>query len=393
LLSRKEATRLPSATLRGAGYLPPPSRNLAAMTENSDDQTRWRLLLEVGRDFNSSLDFQQVLSNVMDRVIEVFGAERGCLFLKDESGSLNLVCARGIDKSAIDHEEFSTSRNLLAQVMESGEPLLSSNAEVDPNFKQFASVSFHNLRSIMAVPVIFRGETKGLIYVDNRIQAGVFNYQQVDLLTMIAQQAAGAIENARLYETRKQIILVLANAIEAKDLYTRGHIERVCNISVDIGRELALPPADLHDLEMASFLHDAGKIGVPDAVLQKAGKLSDEERAQMEKHAVLGEALVLPIDIPQRVKKAIRQHQERFDGEGYPDRLKGEEIHLFARIIAVADTWDAMTSDRVYRKALGRDVAVDELKKAAGKQLDPAVVEAFLRLEERQFSQAQASAS
>jgi signal transduction protein with GAF and PtsI domain len=363
------------------------------MAENSESDNQWRLLLEVGRDFNSSLDFQQVLDNVMDKVIEVFRAERGCLFLKDESGEIELVCARGMDRNTIDHDEFATSRSVLDQVMETGEPLLSSNALMDPRFNAFQSVSLHALRSIMAVPVSFRGETRGLIYVDNRINAGVFNDNQVELLTMISQQAAGAIENARLYETRKQIILVLANAIEAKDLYTRGHIERVCNISVDIGKELNLPAKDLHDLEMASFLHDAGKIGVPDAVLQKAGHLNEEERVAMEKHAALGEALVLPIDIPSRVKKAIRQHQERFDGQGYPDRLGGEEIHLFARIIAVADTWDAMTSDRVYRKALGRDIALAELRKAAGKQLDPDIVEAFLRLEQRHFEEAQAALS
>lgn len=357
------------------------------MAENPE-QDQWRLLLEVGRDFNSTLEFQQVLSNVMDRVVEVFGAERGCLFLKGEEGDITLVCARGLDRNEIDHEDFATSRSVLTQVMQTGEALLTSNAANDPRFNAFGSVSLHALRSIMAVPIHFRGETRGLIYVDNRIHAGVFNEKQVQLLTMIAQQAAGAIENARLYETRKQIILVLANAIEAKDLYTRGHIERVCNISVDIGRELDLSPADLHDLEMASFLHDAGKIGVPDAVLQKAGKLNEQEREAMERHAALGEALVLPIDIPSRVKKAIRQHQERFDGEGYPDRLRGEEIHVFARIIAVADTWDAMTSDRVYRKALGREIALTELRKAAGKQLDPAIVEAFLRLEERQHREA-----
>ena len=354
---------------------------------DNPEQDQWRLLLEVGRDFNSTLEFQQVLNNVMDRVVEVFGAERGCLFLKDEDAKISLVCARGIDKSTIDHEDFATSRSVLSQVMEKGEPLLTSNAANDPRFNAFGSVSLHALRSIMAVPINFRGETRGLIYVDNRIHTGVFNDKQVQFLTMIAQQAAGAIENARLYETRKQIILVLANAIEAKDLYTRGHIERVCNISVDIGRELDLSPADLHDLEMASFLHDAGKIGVPDAVLKKAGKLNDEERVAMERHAALGEALVLPIDIPTRVKKAIRQHQERFDGQGYPDRLQGDEIHIFARIIAVADTWDAMTSDRVYRKALGRDIALAELKKAAGQQLDPAIVEAFLSLEERQYQE------
>ena len=354
---------------------------------DSAEQNQWRLLLEVGQDFNSTLEFQQVLNNVMDRVIEVFGAERGGIFLKNEDGETSLVCARGLDRNEIDHEDFATSRSVLSQVMKTGAPLLTSNAANDPRFNAFGSVSLHALRSIMAVPIDFRGEIRGLIYVDNRIHTGVFNDKQVQLLTMIAQQAAGAIENARLYETRKQIILVLANAIEAKDLYTRGHIERVCNISVDIGRELQLPPADLHDLEMASFLHDAGKIGVPDAVLQKAGKLNDQEREAMERHAALGEALVLPIDIPRRVKTAIRQHQERFDGEGYPDRLSGDEIHLFARIIAVADTWDAMTSDRVYRKALERESALAELRKAAGHQLDPAIVEGFLRLEERQHQE------
>lgn len=363
------------------------------MPETPEDQVQWRLLLEVGASFNSSLDFQHVLNNVLDKVIEVFKAERGCIFLKDENESLNLACARGMDKSTIEDEDFATSRNVLNKVVQTGEPLLSSNAALDPRFDAFGSVSFHALRSIMAVPITFRDETRGLIYVDNRIQAGVFNHSQVDLLTMISHQAAGAIENARLYETRRQIILVLANAIEAKDLYTRGHIERVCNISVEIGRELDLPPVDLHDLEMASFLHDAGKIGVPDAILQKAGRLDEDERRQMEKHAVLGETLVLPIDMPGRVKKAIRQHQERFDGEGYPDRLKGDDIHLFARIIAVADTWDAMTSDRVYRKALDRKVALAELQRAAGKQLDPNIVEAFVRLEQRQFLATQVALS
>lgn len=376
-----------------AGVRQAESRNSAAMSDNSDDQLKWRLLLEVSANFNSCLDFQQVLNNVMDKVIEVFGAERGCLFLKNDAGSLDLVCARGLDKSDIDHEDFSTSRSVLDQVMKTGEPLLASNAAVDPRFDAFGSVSYHALRSIMAVPVTYREQTRGLLYVDNRIQTGVFHRSQVDLLTMIAHQAAGAMENARLYETRKQIILVLANAIEAKDLYTRGHIERVCNVSVHIGRELDLHPSDLHDLEMASFLHDAGKIGVPDAVLQKAGQLNDEERLQMEKHAALGEALVHPIDIPMRVKRAIRQHQERYDGQGYPDRLRGEEIDLFARIIAVADTWDAMTSDRVYRKALEREAALAELHRAAGKQLDPDIVKAFVRLEERQFAGAKVSAS
>ncbi|MCA9791270.1 MAG: GAF domain-containing protein [Candidatus Eremiobacteraeota bacterium] len=342
-----------------------------------------RLLLDVGAFFNSSLDFQDVLNNVMDKVIEVLQAERGCIFLREEGMQFAQAVARGMNHETIEADDFSVSRNQVLQVLETGEPILSDNAMKDARFNSFQSVSLHNIRSIMAVPITFKGEVRGLIYVDNRIQAGIFKPAQLELLTLIAQQAAGAIENARLYKTRKEIILVLANAIEAKDAYTRGHIERVCGYSMAIGRELGLPDEDLHDLEISSFLHDAGKIGVPDAVLQKPGQLDDVERKEMEKHALLGEALVLPIDIPRRVKLSIRQHQERFDGKGYPDGLSGEDIYIFARIIAVADTWDAMTSDRVYRKALAREEAIKRLSEAAGSQLDPTVVKAFLQVVER----------
>ncbi len=347
------------------------------------EREQLRLLLDVGRFFNSSLEFAEVLNNVLDKVIEVMQAERGCLFLRGEGMNFFPAVARGMNQETIEADDFAVSRNQVLQVLETGEPILSDNAMKDARFNSFQSVALHNIRSIMAAPIIFKGEVRGLIYVDNRIQTNVFKPYQLELLTAIAQQAAGAIENARLYKTRREIILVLANAIEAKDMYTRGHIERVCGYSMAIGRELGLPEDDLHDLEIASFLHDAGKIGVPDAVLQKPGHLDDQERLEMEKHALLGEAMVLPIDIPQRVKTSIRHHQERFDGNGYPDKLSGDDIHIFARIIAVADTWDAMTSDRVYRQALPREVAIAELRKSAGSQLDPVVVEAFLQVVER----------
>jgi len=239
-------------------------------------------------------------------------------------------------------------------------------------------VAMHNIRSIMAVPIIFHDQIRGLVYVDNRLRAGMFREDNLELLSAIAVQAAGAIENARLYNMKKEIILVLANAIEAKDEYTRGHVERVCGYCLAIARELKMPQEDIRDLEVCSFLHDVGKIGVPDAVLQKPGKLDNEERAKMERHSEMGEHLVQPIDVPLRIKQSVRQHQERWDGKGYPDGLAGEKIHLFARIISVADTWDAMTSDRPYRNALPREVAVEELRKNAGTQLDPGVVAAFL---------------
>lgn len=342
-----------------------------------------RLLLEVGRYFNSSLDFTEVVKMVMDKVVEVLKAERGCLFLLNETNDPFVVAIRGLDKTAIETEDFSFSRNLVRQVIETREPVLSSNAMSDPRFSPYKSVSLHNIRSIMAVPILFQNQVRGLVYVDNRIRSGIFNESNLELLSAIALQAAPAIENARLYNMKKEIILVLANAIEAKDEYTRGHVERVCSYCLAIAQELGMAPEDVRDLEISSFLHDVGKIGVPDAVLQKPGRLDNDERIQMERHSEMGEHLVNPIDIPLRVKKSIRQHQERWDGKGYPDGLSGEDIHIFARIISVADTWDAMTSDRPYRKALDRDVAKAELQRSAGTQLDPAVVDAFMRAIEK----------
>ena len=337
-----------------------------------------KLLLEVGRYFNSSLEFQEVIKMVMDKVIEVLNAERGCLFLLNETGQPKLVAARGMDKTTIETEDFGFSRTIVGQVIESREGVLSSNAMNDPRFSAFGTVSMHQIRSIMAVPIIFQDEVRGLLYVDNRIRSGIFRPENLDLLSAIAQQAGGAIENARLYNMKKEIILVLANAIEAKDEYTRGHVERVCSYCLTIAKRINLPVQDLRDLEICSFLHDVGKIGVPDAILQKPGKLDSQEQVLMQQHATMGEQLVIPIDVPLRVKQAIRQHQERWDGKGYPDGLKGEAINLFGRIIAVADTWDAMTSDRPYRKALSREVALAEMRRCAGTQLDPNIARIFI---------------
>ncbi|MBS2039734.1 GAF domain-containing protein, partial [bacterium] len=228
------------------------------------DSNLLRLLLEVGRYFNSSLEFPEVVKMVMDKVIEVLKAERGCIFLLNEQGEPKMVGARGMDRTVIETEDFSFSRSIVRQVIETREPILSSNAMADGRFSSIQTVAMHNIRSIMAVPIMFHDQIRGLVYVDNRLRAGIFRDENLELLSAIAIQAAGAIENARLYNMKKEIILVLANAIEAKDEYTRGHVERVCSFCLAIARELKMPSEDIRDLEVCSFLHDVGKIGVPD---------------------------------------------------------------------------------------------------------------------------------
>jgi putative nucleotidyltransferase with HDIG domain len=178
-------------------------------------------------------------------------------------------------------------------------------------------------------------------------------------------------------------ITSLARTIEAKDPYTGGHTERVRDFAVLLAREFGLSEEDVRAVEVGSIIHDIGKISIPDGILTKPGKLTDEEFDTMRRHPENGSYIVADLDLPPIVQHMVRSHHERWDGRGYPDGLAGEAIPLAARILTVADTVDAMTSDRSYRKALPIEVAVQEVRKLAGVQFCPTVAETFLRCYER----------
>lgn len=351
------------------------------------DSKHLATLLDVERTFNSSLEIEVVLNAVIDKVINLLKAERGFIMLVSSDGNLDVKVARNIEKQTIKSQDFNVSTNIIKNVVGDKKPILSSNAMDDPRLDAFASVSLHSIRSILCVPMLTRDRVIGVIYVDNRIKSGVFKKDDLQLLNAISYHAATAIDNARLYANLKFAVKALANAIEARDSYTRGHVERVSHYAVEIARELGLSKDEISDLEISSILHDVGKIGVPDTILRKAGPLSPQERQIIEKHTLQGNAIVEPIDLSTRIKEGILYHQERYDGSGYPENLKGDRIPLFARILGVADAYDAMCSDRPYRKARPTEEAVAELRKFAGIQFDPAVVKAFLRVLERTGSE------
>jgi response regulator RpfG family c-di-GMP phosphodiesterase len=172
----------------------------------------------------------------------------------------------------------------------------------------------------------------------------------------------------------------LVAALETRDLETHGHSERVVNFSLRLGQELSLDAEQLRSLEFGSLLHDIGKIGVPDAILRKPAKLTEEEWVRMREHPQHGQKILRGIEFLEGAARVVAQHHEKWDGSGYPLGLKGEEIDLCARIFAVADAFDAMTSDRVYRAGRGYEAALAELEDYAGRQFDPNVVEAFRRV-------------
>ncbi|MDY7228757.1 HD domain-containing phosphohydrolase [Hyalangium rubrum] len=207
--------------------------------------------------------------------------------------------------------------------------------------------------------------------------AQTFNYMSKQLM-------AYDMENRRLYESLEQgyleTIVALANSIDSKDAYTRGHSQRVGDVAVEIGRELTLPERQLKQLQYGGILHDIGKIGIVESILCKQSRLTDAEMAIMREHPAIGDSIIGPVSFLTSVRACVRSHHERWDGSGYPDKLKGEEIPMLARIVACADTFDACTSTRPYQKAMPLEQAMQILDKLSGAQLDPKVVEALRRV-------------
>jgi HD-GYP domain-containing protein (c-di-GMP phosphodiesterase class II) len=236
-----------------------------------------------------------------------------------------------------------------------------------------------------------KDEIIGTISVVNKIDESRFDVEELEMLNTIAAQAAISIKNATLYDEQQQTYLntiqALVSAIEASDSYTRGHSERVTRYSLEIGRRLNLPADRMQILERAAILHDIGKIGIDQSLLHKEGKLTPHDIMDLQLHPSIGVHILEPIEFLHDVRVCIGQHHERYDGMGYPNRIKKDELSIEARILAIADAFDAMTSDRPYRRALSFEIAIAELRDNAGTQFDPELVKVFLQvIDEGDFS-------
>ena len=237
--------------------------------------------------------------------------------------------------------------------------------------------------SHVRLPLIVKGETIGVLSVGSR-RVAAFHPDQVATLEKVAAQIAVALENARLVTEMKDlffgIVGALSAALDAKSPWTAGHSQRVTQYSMAIAREMGMGEKNLKDLELAGLLHDVGKIGTYDVILEKPGRLAKEELRTMRLHPLKGAEILGSIKYMKEITPAIKHHHEFYNGEGYPEGLKGEAIPLMARILAVADTVDAMGADRPYRRGRSREEIIAELQRCSGSQFDPKVVEAFLNI-------------
>jgi HD-GYP domain-containing protein (c-di-GMP phosphodiesterase class II) len=212
-----------------------------------------------------------------------------------------------------------------------------------------------------------------------------YETQLEELVERRTAELHGAL--ASVEDAYRATLRALSAALEARDHETHGHSRRVVSFSLRLGRELGLDEEGLRALEFGSLLHDIGKIGVPDAILRKPGQLSEEEWARMREHPLFGERILRGIEFLEGAARVVAEHHERWDGMGYPKGLRGEQIDLGARIFAVADAFDAITSDRVYRAGRSYDEALAELDTYAGRQFDPRVVEAFRRVPREEWDE------
>ena len=232
------------------------------------------------------------------------------------------------------------------------------------------------------VPMASGGKTIGVLSIGLREGQKEISGDDLQMIQSLSSQMAAAVETADLKRKEErayiETIAALAAAVEARDKYTRGHSRRVTEFSVEIARRMGKPDWFVKDLESAALLHDIGKIGIPDKVLHNTGPLPSDGIAFILGHPIGGENILKPVGSLARLCPIVRHHHERFDGSGYPDRLKGEEIPIAARIISVADSFDAMISARSYKPTRDREDAMKELVRCRGTQFDPKCVDTFL---------------
>jgi putative nucleotidyltransferase with HDIG domain len=341
---------------------------------------------------NSSLGLKRVLEEVMDRLIVLMNAERGFLMLREPNGELKVRIARGIDNVNLNEDAFAISNTVVRRVVESGETVLTTNAQEDPRFGEQFSVAVYHLLSILCAPLKIKDDLIGVIYVDNRAHTGIFGTDELGIISAFANQAAVAIDNARLFDDLQESNAELeiayqatlegwVRALDMRDRETEGHTQRVTTLTRRLAQTMGVDDNALLHITRGALLHDIGKMAIPDGILLKPGSLTTDERTLIQKHPDYAHEMLSPIKFLLPALDIPYCHHEKWDGSGYPRGLKGEEIPFAARIFSVVDVWDALVSDRPYRKGLKPGDVKKNIRESSGTHFDPHVVDAFLGLE------------
>ncbi len=366
-------------------------KNAQLFIENRKRIGRLEQLIGLTKYVNSTLNLDDLLSIMLEISTDMLGAEAGSiLLLDDDKDELVFAAATGEKKEKIRDIRVPVGEGIAGWVARENKSVLVPDAQNDPRFfKKADQKTDFKTRSIIAVPLVTKDRLIGVAEVLNKKNNEQFTEKDKDLLEALANQAAVAIENAKLYGDLRSMFLntvkSLAAAIETKDKYTLGHSERVTQYAEVIGRELGLSTKETEDLRLAGLLHDIGKIGVDERILQKPSHLTPQEFEEIKKHPDYAADILNAIPQLEHIIPAIRHHHERFDGNGYPAGLKGGDIPYGAKILSIADTFDAMSSSRPYRDALPFETCIQEIQSCAGTQFDPEIAMAAMKAIKKYF--------
>ncbi len=341
-------------------------------------------LYEVGKSITSTLHLDKVLKIITKKSAKIMDASSSSLRLLNRSkDELTLKCAYGFDNNSFRiKKSLKVGESIAGRVVKEAKPYVINDLQKERHYKYPHLLKQKGLRSLVTVPLAQGHRIVGVLSVYNK-RPSKYGEDDVRLLSMFAGQAAIAIENARLYEQAEKgylnTIKTLSNIIDAKDRHTYGHSERVMKHCMDVADTLKLPRHEKDILKYASLLHDIGKIGIDVGILRKPSRLNNEEWNIMVMHPVLGSGIVEQISFLNDLAPIILRHHERYDGKGYPGKLKKDDIPLGARILAIVDAYESMVSDRPYRKSLSVKKAKQEILKGAGTQFDPQIAKSFLK--------------
>lgn len=349
-----------------------------------ENKARLDLMYEVSKKIGSVPRMTEMLEQVIKMTQHTLNASAASILLfRDNDQELFFEVASGPVGKALKKVKLNTQYGIAGQVARTGKPLIVNDVRRSENFhKMIDDTTGFTTESLVCAPLTVHNKILGVIEVLNKKDGSEFNEQDMEAVISVATTAAMSIENTKLHQTiveaYKSTIAALAAAIDAKDPYTRGHSQRVMEYTLMAGMALSLTAEEMETLEYASILHDIGKIAVDDSILNKPGTLTPSEWEIIYEHPVVGASLLQEVPFLKKASELVLCHHERYDGTGYPNGLTGEGIPLGACLIAVADSFDTMTTDRSYRSALSIDHALSEISKCSGTQFSPAAVDAFV---------------
>jgi putative nucleotidyltransferase with HDIG domain len=363
-------------------------------------------LLRAGHHLGHIEKEEDLLQSILRDAVSVLDAQRGAIVLaegqEDKLKLKAIVTGRNEPRAVVTGRgesggRFQFSQSLAQRCVTRGESILCHSVEEDPELAMARSIAEGAMASVLCVLLRTPRKRLGVLHLDRSPWQKQFTMDDLHLADALAANVSAGIECAQLLRKQRDLFLdtitILAQAVELRDEYTGGHTCRVTNYSALLAEKLDMSPADVDLIRIGTPLHDIGKIGIDDSILRKPDKLTPEEFEIMKTHTVKGAEIVSTVPDLRPIIPIVRSHHERWDGTGYPDALGGEAIPALARIVALADAFDAMTSDRPYRKGMEAPEAFAEIENMAGRQFDPVFAAAFLALRDDVHLEMQSQAS